>query len=159
MDNPTSQVPERAREARALMASRGFGVLATVSKRLPGYPFASTVNLALDRKGRPLLIISSLAVHTKNLVEDPKASICVFDEEAENDVLAAARMTVIGEVRPVPEDESGAAKAAFFERHPDDEQYMGFVDFSVYRMEPVDIYYVGGFGNMGWVSATDYTAA
>jgi hypothetical protein len=163
MDNPaatnTRPVPERARDARALLQARGFGVLATVSRRLPGYPFGSIVNFALDERGRPLFVMSGLAVHTKNLAEEPKASLCVYTEEAESDVLAAARMNVMGEIHPVPEAELDAARAAFFKRHPDAEQYMEFADFAVYRMNVADVYYVGGFGNMGWVSAGDFLSA
>jgi heme iron utilization protein len=58
----------------------------------------------------------------------------------------------------VPEAEIDAAKVKFFERHPDAEQYMEFADFAVYRMDVADVYFVGGFGNMGWVAATDYQA-
>ncbi|MBI4908102.1 MAG: pyridoxamine 5'-phosphate oxidase family protein [Acidobacteria bacterium] len=152
-------VPEKAQRARELMQTRGFGVLSTISKRLSGYPFGSTVNFALDGAGRPVFYFSGLAVHTKNLVEDPHASLTVYAEGAEQDPLTSARMNVMGEVRPVPEDEAEEARAAYFARHPEAEQYMGFADFSVYRMDVVDVYYVGGFGAMGWVSPQDYTAA
>lgn len=151
-------VPQRARAARALLQSRTFGVLCTVSVRAPGYPFGSIVNFALDVAGRPIFVLSGLAVHTRNLKEDPKASLVVYGEGAESDVLETARMTVMGEVHPVPETELDAARTLFFARHPDAEQYMQFADFAVYRMEVVNVYYVGGFGTMGWVTASDYGA-
>lgn len=152
-------MPERAQAARALMQSRGFGVLCTNSKRLAGFPFGSAVNFATDAAGRPVFFFSALAVHTKNLTEDPHASLTVYDASAEQDVLTGPRMNVMGEIHPVPDDEAEAARAAYFQRHPDAEQYMGFADFQVYRMNVVDVYYVGGFGAMGWVSPKDYTAA
>jgi putative heme iron utilization protein len=157
MDNPS--VPQRAREARALMQSRGFGILCTVSKRSPGFPFGSIVNFTLDDSGRPLFILSGLAVHTKNILDDPKASLVVYGEGAETDVLGTARMTVMGEIHRVPDHEAGAARRAFFARHPDAGQYMEFADFAIYRMNILDLYYVGGFGNMGWVIASDYASA
>jgi putative heme iron utilization protein len=141
------------------MQSRSFGVLCTVSKRAPGYPFGSIVNFALDEIGRPILVLSGLAVHTKNLKEDPKSSLVVYGEGAETDVLGTARMTVMGEVHAVPEEELDTARSTFFARHPDAEQYMEFADFAVYRMEVNDVYYVGGFGMMGWVIPSDYGAA
>ncbi len=159
MDNATRPVSERARDARALMESRGFGVLCTHSKHTPGYPFGSIVNFALDEAGRPLFVMSGLAVHTKNILENAKASLCVYSPEAETDVLGAARMDVMGEVHAVADTELEKARAAFFARHPDAEQYMEFADFAVYRMEVAEVYFVGGFGMMGWVSAGDYSAA
>ena len=142
-----------------LMASRTFGVLCTVSKRAPGYPFGSIVNFALDEAGRPLFVLSALAVHTKNVKEDPKASLVIYGEGAESDVLGTARLTVMGVIRPVPESEVGAARSKFFARHPDAAQYMAFADFDVYRMEVADVYYVGGFGVMGWVTASEFKTA
>lgn len=152
-------IPERARDARALIQSRGFGVISTLSTRMPGFPFGSILNFAADPLGRPVFVISSLAVHTRNLEADPRASLTVYAPEAESDVLAAARMTLTGEVRPVPDEESEAARAVYFARHPDAAQYMEFADFSVHRMEISGIYYVGGFGNMGTVMVSDYSAA
>jgi putative heme iron utilization protein len=152
-------VPDLAREARALIEARGFGVLATISKRNPGYPFASIVNFALDSEGRPVFVMSGLAVHTKNLLEEPKASLCVYSADAEADVLSAARMNITGEVRGVPEADLEAARSAFFKRHPEAEPYMEFVDFAAYRMSIVDIYYVGGFGNMGFIATQDFRSA
>ncbi len=152
-------VPERAQKARELMQARGFGVLSTNSKRLDGYPFGSTVNFAVDAAGRPLFYFSTLAVHTKNLAEDARASLTVYAEGAEQDPLSSARMNVMGEVREVPEEEAEAAKEAYFARHPEAAPYMDFADFSVYRMNVVDVYFVGGFGAMGWVSPQDYLAA
>jgi putative heme iron utilization protein len=158
VDNSQS-VSQRARDARALLQSRGFGVLCTQSKRAPGYPFGSIVNFALDDTGRPIFVLSGLAVHTKNLQEDSRASLVAYGEGAETDVLGTARMTAMGDIHPVLETELSAARNAFFARHPGAEPYMGFADFAVYRMEVMDVYYVGGFGMMGWVMAADYRAA
>jgi putative heme iron utilization protein len=149
--NPADSASQRAQQARELLELRSFGVLCTLSKRTPGYPFGSIVNFAADAGGRPLFCLSGLAVHTKNLVEDPKSSLVVYGAGAENDVLGTARMTLMGEVRPVPGVDEEAARSLFFARHPDAEQYMQFADFVIYRMEVIDVYYVGGFGNMGWV--------
>src|SRR3954454_22303713 len=93
---------ERAQKAFALLKGRAFGVLGTVSKKGPGYPFASVTPFSVDDHGRPLFLMSALAVHTKNILEEPKASLLVFEPEAEQDPLGSARMNVMGEVYAVP---------------------------------------------------------
>jgi heme iron utilization protein len=138
-------------KARALAQSRGFGVLATVSKKKSGFPFASLTPYALDAEGRPIFLISQLAVHTKNLQEDPNASLFIFDPGAEQDPLTAPRMNLMGEVRPVPDSELDAARAAYLNRHPEAAQLLGFGDFGLYRLQIADTYFIGGFGEMGWL--------
>ena len=148
----------RVEKARELISSRSFGILATMSKRMPGYPFASVTPYACDESGSPLFLMSGLAVHSKNLAENPKASLLVYEPGAESDPLSSARMNLMGEVQPVPEAESAAARTAYLARHPDSEQWIDFGDFALYRLAVDDVYYIGGFGEMGWVSATDYKA-
>ena len=152
-------VPERAIKARTLADTRGFGVLATNSKRMPGYPFASVTPYATDGAGRPVFLISRLAVHTKNLSEDPKASLLVFEAEAEQDPLTSARMNLMGEVHPVPESDLEDVRSRYLERHPESEQWLDFGDFGLYRLEVADVYFIGGFGEMGWVSKQDFAKA
>ena len=147
-----------AQKARSLLESRQFGVLATVSKRMPGYPFASVTPFSVDSDGRPVFLMSGLAVHVKNLLDDPKASLLVFEPEVEQDPLTAARMNVMGEVRAVPEEDAPAARDLYLRQHPESEQWIGFGDFRLYRMEVADVYYIGGFGEMGWVSKGDFQA-
>lgn len=149
----------RAQKARELVERRGFGLLTTISERLPGYPFGSVAPYALDAKGRPLFLISTLAVHTQNLLAAPKASLLVYEPQAEADPLTAARMNVMGEVRQVPESDAAEARRLYLERHPEAGQYIDFGDFALYRMEIADVYYIGGFGEMGWVSHNEYSAA
>lgn len=160
-DNRPDAAPNlaRARNAGALIRARGFGVLATVSTRMPGYPFASIVNYALDHEARPVFLLSSLAVHTKNLAGNAKASLFVFERETEADPFASARMNLMGEVRRVPEHEAATARELYTRRHPGSAQYVEFADFSLYRLTVQDVYYIGGFGEMGWVSPQDYAAA
>jgi heme iron utilization protein len=150
--------PTRAQKARSLVEARGFGALATVSRRKPGHPFASVVKYGTGREGRPLLLLSALAVHTKNILADPRASLMVFEETAA-DPLASARVTLAGEVRPVDDTELAGLRARYIERHPEAARYFEFGDFSLYRLAVDEAYYVGGFGEMGWISGPDYGAA
>lgn len=126
---------------------------------MPGYPFASVVNYALDHEARPVFLLSSLAVHAKNLAGNAKASLFVFEQEAGADPLASARVNFMGEVRRVPQDEAAAARELYTRRHPSSAGYVEFADFSLYRLAVQDIYYIGGFGEMGWVSPEEYAAA
>jgi putative heme iron utilization protein len=141
--------------AGTLLRSRGFGVLATFSKRSPEYPFASVVTYAVDQTGSPIFLLSTLAVHTTNLLANPKASLLVFAEDAESDPLSSARANFFGEVAVLSEAESRSARELYLARHPDSEQWIDFGDFALYRMALVEAYYVGGFGVMGWVSGAD----
>lgn len=149
---------KRVDKARALVESRGFGVLATMSKRMPGYPFASVMPYVCDKQGQPVFLLSRLAVHTKNLLENPKASLLIFEPEAESDPLGAARMNLMGEVQELPVEAIAETRALYIAKHPDSEQWLDFGDFGLYRMRIDDVYYIGGFGEMGWVSKNDYLA-
>lgn len=149
---------EKAQGARQLLAAHTQGVLCTLSTKREGYPFGSVTPYALDAEGRPVFLVSSMALHTKNVVVDPKASLLVWDPATGEDLLSAARANVLGSVLPVPEGEEPAVRAAYLKVHPAAEQWVDFGDFSFYRMEIAEIYYVGGFGVMGWVSKTDFEA-
>jgi heme iron utilization protein len=110
----------------------------------------------LDDHGRPILLISTMAMHTQNLQTDPRASLLVTQEDAGGDPLGASRVTLVGKVLPLPGAEVGEARKLYLARHANSKYWVDFEDFSFYRMDVVDVYYVGGFGLMGWVSATDY---
>lgn len=144
--------------ARKLIGVRKVGALSTISRERPGYPFGSVVSYAADPQGRPLFLLSGLAVHSRNLAADAKASLLVVEPETETDPLASARVTVMGEVRPVPEADSAAASKLYLERHPEAAEYLQFGDFVFYRLNVNEVYYIAGFGEMGWVAAEDYTA-
>ena len=147
------------RTVRRLVEQRGVGVLATISSGLTGYPYASLTNYAVDDHGRPLFLFSTLAVHTSNLAQEPKASLLVFEEEALQDPLSAARVNVMGAVYSVDGNEIDTARAACLQRHPSSSLYIDFGDFAIYRMAITEIYFIGGFGDMGWVEAADYIRA
>jgi len=136
-------------KASDLLAGRRFGALSTHSKKLPGYPHGSVVNYALDGDGNPLFLFSRLALHTKNLEADRHASLLVYGAEAEENPLTAARLTVFGEVEAIDDE---AAQAAYLAAHPDAAEYLAFGDFAIYRLNVSAMYFVGGFGEMGWIS-------
>ena len=113
----------------------------------------------LDEGGRPTFLISTMAMHTHNLKADPRASLLVTQSEAGGDPLGASRVTLIGNVLPVPELDLAGTRKLYLERYENSKYWVDFDDFSFYCMNVVDVYYVGGFGVMGWVAATDYDQA
>jgi putative heme iron utilization protein len=110
----------------------------------------------LDDHGRPIFLISTMAMHTQNLQADPRASLLVTQEATDGEPLGASRITLVGNVLPAPDTEVAEARELYLARHVNSKYWVHFEDFSFYRMHVVDVYYVGGFGVMGWVSATDY---
>jgi putative heme iron utilization protein len=148
-----------AERARTMLSRNQVGVLSTQSSKRKGFPFGSTMPYALNDAGRPLFLISAMAMHTKNLKADPHASLFVTDPEAGRDPLGAGRMTLIGNAEPVPQDDLAAARAAYLARHENARYYVDFTDFSFWRLNPVDLYFVGGFGVMGWVESSDFEQA
>jgi putative heme iron utilization protein len=78
---------------------------------------------------------------------------------SDGDPLGAARATLVGDVLPVPEDEAGEARKCYLSRYENSRSWVDFKDFGFYRLRPLDIYYVGGFGVMGWVTAEEYQSA
>ena len=147
--------PSDAERGRTLLASR-TGALATVAVE-GGFPFGSLVAYAVDDAGQPLLCLSDLAEHSRNLAADPRASL-MASETGPGDPLALARVTVLGSVVELPDGAREAALRAYRERHPD-AFYAAFDDFRLYRLEVSSVRYVGGFGRMSWVSADDHAAA
>jgi len=159
--NPPVAVPEptHAERARTLLHLESVATLSTVSRKQPGFPFGSLMPYALDAAGRPLFLISTMAMHTQNLKADPRASLFVTQPAPDGNVLGAARVTLIGNVQQIPDEDKPEAREIYLKAHPNSHYWVDFTDFAFFRMEPLDIYYVGGFGVMGWVAASDYSAA
>jgi putative heme iron utilization protein len=150
--------PSHAERVRTLLASERVGTLATQSARHPGWPFASVMPYSLDESGSPIFLISGMAIHTQNVLADARASLLVMQSGGGNDPLGAPRATLLGHVRRVSEV-SDELRNGYLERHPSSSYWIGFSDFSFFRLEVTDVYFVGGFGVMGWVTADDYRVA
>jgi putative heme iron utilization protein len=156
---PAVPEPTYAERARTLAYLGGAGTLATLSRRHPGHPFASVMPYALDGAGAPLFLISSMAMHTQNLEGDPRASLLIPQPGWTGDPLAAARLTLMGDARRVPASETAAARAAYLARHERARYWADFEDFALWRLDVADLYFVGGFAAMDWVTAAEYHAA
>src|SRR6202049_1859152 len=95
-------------------------------------------------------------MHTHNLRADSRASLLVTQPDASGDPLGVSRVTLIGNVLAIPEPEVPEARKLYLAHYANSKYWVDFEDFSFYRMGVVDVYYVGGFGVMGWVSASEY---
>jgi heme iron utilization protein len=149
--------PSDAERGRTLLAAVRTGTLATVALDPAGFPFGSLVAYAVDDVGRPLLCLSDLAEHSRNLGADPRASLMAAAEGG-GDPLALARVTVLGSVVELHGEACADALGTYRDRHPD-AFYAAFADFRLYRLDVASVRYVGGFGRMSWVSADDHAAA
>jgi putative heme iron utilization protein len=158
-DQPVVPEPSFAERVRTLVWLGRVGSLSTLSRKQPGFPFGSVMPYGLDAQGRPLFLISTMAMHTQNLKADPRASLLVTQESGDGDPLGASRVTGVGNVLPVPQQDVAAAREAYLARHANSKYWVDFEDFSFYRMDLVDIYFVGGFGVMGWVTASEYAGS
>jgi putative heme iron utilization protein len=155
-DQPAVPEPSFAERARTLMYLGRLGSLSTLSRKQPGFPFGSVMPYGLDDRGRPIFLISTLAMHTQNLQGDPRASLLVTQNDSGGDALGASRVTLVGNAVPLAEPEIAEARKLYLASYANSKYWVDFEDFSFYRMDVVDVYYVGGFGVMGWVSADEY---
>jgi putative heme iron utilization protein len=155
-DHPVVPEPSFSERARTLVYLGRIGSLSTVSRKQPGFPFGSVMPYGLDTRGRPIFLISTMAMHTQNLQGDPRASLLVTQPDASGDPLGASRVTLVGNAHTIPQPEVADARQLYLDRYANSKYWVDFEDFSFYRMDVIDVYYVGGFGVMGWVAATDY---
>jgi len=158
-NQPSVAEPSFAERARTLIHLGRIGSLSTQSRKQPGFPFGSVMPYGLDERGRPIFLISTMAMHTQNLQADPRASLLVTQADGGGDPLGAARVTVLGNVLKVAQSETAAVRKLYLASYTNSKYWVDYEDFSFYRMEVVDVYYVGGFGVMGWISASDYEGA
>jgi hypothetical protein len=155
-DLPPVPEPTFAERAHTLVYLGRLGSLSTLSRKQPGFPFGSVMPYGLDGHGRPIFLISTMAMHTQNLQADPHASLLVTQQDTEGEPLGASRVTLLGNALPIPKTELAEARELYLGRHANSKYWVDFEDFSFYRVDVIDVYYVGGFGVMGWVSASDY---
>ena len=156
---PQLPEPSHAERSRTLLSMESLATLSTMSRKHPGFPFGSLMPYALDAAGRPIFLISNMAMHTQNLRGDSRCSLFVTRPAADGDPLGAARVTLVGNAETVAENEKSLVREIYLARHANSRYWVDFADFSFFRLEPIDLYYVGGFGVMGWVEAEAYARA
>lgn len=159
-DQPKARAPSHAERCRTLVAESRAATLSTIARDPAGFPYGSLVTVALDKGGRPLLLLSELAEHTQNLAHCKDASLLLAESlDKHRTPLALGRVTLLGPCEKIPAEDRAAAREAFLAVQPDASYYVDFKDFAFFRLEPIALRYVGGFGRMSWVTAADYLAA
>src|SRR6202049_348479 len=156
---PAVAEPTFAERSRTLVYMGRVASLSTLSRKQQGFPFGSVMPYGLDGHANPVFLISTMAMHTQNVQADPRSSLLATQPDASGDPLGASRVTLLGNVLPVAEPEVAEARKLYLARYANSKYWVDFDDFSFYRMDVVDVYYVGGFGVMGWVSASEYDSA
>jgi len=131
-------------EARQLLRRARTAALGT-SNLDPSGPYISLANIATDGCGYPIIFISKLAWHTRNILADPTGSLMASEIPAEGDALTGPRVTIMGAFQPVPAAEVAERYAA---QHPAARFYLDFPDFSFWRLVPTKIHAVAGFGRI-----------
>jgi putative heme iron utilization protein len=138
-----------AKEALQFLRSTRSGVLATLSVKFAGYPFGSVAPFVLDHSGQPIILISTIAEHTQNIIANPKVSLLVF--AGDDDLQANARLTLMGEATKLDKEDADL-RARYLRYLPQAAGYFDMHDFSFYRIEIAQARYIAGFGKMGWIS-------
>ncbi len=133
-----------------------IGSLSTHSQKFPGFPFGSMMPYAADDLGQPVFFISSMAMHTHNLRQDARASLLITQPDVSGDPLGAARLTLLGEASETPAEE---VRELYLSRYENAKFWQDYTDFAYYRLHVSGVYFIGGFGVMGWISAEDYASA
>ncbi|MFB6262170.1 MAG: HugZ family protein [Bradymonadaceae bacterium] len=138
--------------ARSLLEDCDRGTLSTQGAAFDA-PYGSFVRYALDEQGRPLFLLSDLAVHTSNLETSARSSLLVVRHPGADDPLDGERATLVGSTER--RDVSDADRRLYLDRHPSAEQYVDFEDFHFYSMTPERVRFIGGFGDVEWIEPGD----
>ena len=144
----TNDRANSAADARTIVRCALKAALATLDSagdQTKPRPHASLVTVATDVTGAPLMLLSTLAVHTRNLEADPRASLLFDGTGHDGDPLAGGRVTLNGTVEKTNDPD---AARRFLSRHPASEMYASFADFAFFRMSVTNTHYIGGFGRI-----------
>jgi putative heme iron utilization protein len=139
-----------AAKARDLLRRTDAGVLSTHSTALPGFPFGSLAPFAMTHEGRPLIYVSRIAEHTRNLKANPRTCLTVI-EPTDGNRQALGRTSLVGEAHELPAAERDAAARRYFSFFPEQKAYEDFHDFDFWRIEPQRVRWIGGFGEIHWI--------
>lgn len=141
---------EAVLKSRKILLNQYYGVLSTHSVDCEGYPFGSILPFCPDFNNRPIILISRLAQHTKNIEKDPRVSLLIDDADQLQyaDVQTCSRLTVMANAERLTDAEVIARCHRYL---PDAHDYTTQLDFDFYRLNPVKVRFIGGFGQIHWV--------
>ena len=141
------------RHGRRLVRAASRAALGTIlagGDGLCGVPYVSLVTVATDHDGSPILLLSTIADHTRNIAADPRVSLLCMDAPAQDNPQQDPRVTLLGALTPTDDPQ---CRARFLARHPGAALYADFADFSFYRMTVERAHFVGGFARAAWISS------
>jgi putative heme iron utilization protein len=148
---------DKVRAARELFLGKSFGVLSTISLDVPGYPFGSVTPYCVDQNGQPIIYISYIAQHTRNIMADPRVSLTVVDEDTNSDdIQARGRVTCVANARKLDQSVENSVIARYFRYFPSSQKYDQTHDFTFFRLELVRIRFIGGFGLIFWLDPKEF---
>ncbi len=146
-------------EVRALIESERNATLCTLSKKIGGWPFGSITPYAVAATGEPIILISEIAEHTRNLRADARASLLVQDSQALNDPQSGARVTLMGYAIPVPAAYLDDARRRYLDLFPNSADYFQIHDFTLFEIKVSRVRFIGGFGEIYWLDGGEVTIA
>jgi putative heme iron utilization protein len=139
-------------EIRGLLDQERTGTLSTLSVKEPGWPFGSIAPYARLGSGEPVILISEIAEHTRNVRHDARISLLIQDSSALAKPQSGARVTLLGYAVPVPPPYLERARHLYSNRFPDSADYFSAHDFSLYTLITTEVRYIGGFGDIHWIT-------
>jgi putative heme iron utilization protein len=142
---------KQVEEVRALLQRERNAALCTISNKLAGWPFGSISPYALTGAGEPVILISEIAEHTRNLRADARASLLVQDSNALDDPQAGARVTLMGYAVPVPKPYLDDASGRYLRLFPNSASFFDAHDFSLFQIKVSKVRFIGGFGEIYWL--------
>ncbi len=155
---PRTGKPTRADHAalgRQLIRRARAAMLSTALASKDGWPYGSLVSVALDCDGSPLMLFSNLSDHTRNLAQDPRASLLFEETSRLKNPQTGPRITLTGRIKKTTQDRH---RRRFLARHPEAALYAGFGDFNFFRMQVDRAHFVGGFAKAVWLKGADILA-
>ena len=132
-----------------LLTHQGDGILSSISLDVEGYPFGSATPYCLDSDFVPNILISSIAQHTKNIQANRKVSLLISERSSATNKQSLGRLTYVGDAIKVENDED--IKKRYLSYFPSAQNYFGTHDFSFYKINPVRLRFIGGFGKIYWI--------
>lgn len=139
-------------EARTLFYSKAFGILSTLSQKLEGYPFGSVVPYCIDGEGMAVVLLSHIAEHTKNITHNNRCSITIVS--GEDNIQSTTRLCVVGHMERLPNEEA-VVMERYFRHFPNSRRYIE-LNFFFYRLRPMAIRYIAGFGAVHWLEPSSF---
>ena len=145
---------KKSKEARKLLLSEYQAILSTISVDVEGFPFGSVVPYCLSKQGKPVILISTIAQHTKNISADSRVSL-IATESGIDDGQTAGRITYIGHAEKLDSEDTDSMER-YYQYFPQSMDYHKTHNFDFFQIEPVRIRFIGGFGEIYWLEKDSF---